>query len=45
MIAEDSRLFDNRLVDPDADAIAGKRMQDGQYAEGEESKMGAAPTK
>ena len=39
MLAEGSALFDDRLVDPDAVAAAAKRMRNGHYAEGEESKI------
>jgi len=39
MLADSSPLFDDRLVNPDAVAAATKRMRDGQYAEGEESKL------
>ena len=39
MLAEGSALFDDRLVAPDAIAAAAKRMRDGHYAEGEESKI------
>ncbi|WP_194911445.1 asparagine synthase-related protein [Catenulispora rubra] len=39
MLADGSPLFDDRLVNPDAVSAAVKRMQDGNYAEGEESKL------
>lgn len=39
MLAEGSALFDDRLVAPDAVAAAAKRMRDGHYTEGDESKI------
>jgi len=39
MLADGSALFDDFLVDPDAVSATVKRLKDGHYSEGEESKI------
>jgi asparagine synthase (glutamine-hydrolysing) len=39
MLADGSPLFDDRLVDPDAVTATTKRLREGHYAEGAESKV------